>query len=314
MTDTQQLPPTTDTPPTRTENNIQRRRRNGKYIAIIGGAILLGWMIWLTIRHSNDTTAKDVSHSRETKAVASLSVAGSQANQGVALAKTAQQQCKTDAAFRIDNPTLCAQASVLATAPVPGPPGPGGPPGRGIKAVNPIGGHLVIVYTDGTAQDVGQWVGPTGKTGPAGRGIRQQSVVGGHLIVSYTDGAVVDLGQVVGAAGSTGPTGASGASGPNGISVASVDEDASNHLIVTYSDGRKQDVGALPIGPPGPPGVQGSQGEPGASGAPGSSGQPGFPAGAIVIQVPNGMLGTVTETCTPQGDAGPGAQPTYACQ
>jgi hypothetical protein len=287
---------------------MRRRRRRGKYIAIIGGAILLGWMIWLTVRHSNDTTAKDVSHSKETKAVASLSVAASQANGGVALAKTAQQPCKTPA-FRADNPVLCAQASVLATASaIPGPPGPGGPPGRGIKSVTPLGGHLIIVYTDGTAQDVGQWVGPQGKTGPAGRGIKQQSVVGGHLIVSYTDGAVVDLGQVVGAAGLPGNN------GTNGISVASVDEDASNHLIVTYSDGRKQDVGALPVGPPGPPGAQGSPGESGASGASGSSGQPGFPAGAIIIQVPSGVMGTVTETCTPQGDAGPGAQPTYACQ
>lgn len=118
---------------TRTEaNGLRRKRRRAAAAAVAGGVILVTWMSWLTVRHTTDVSAKDNAQSAKTSAVASASAVGSVANQGKALAKNVQQQCRTDAAFRADNPTLCVQASVLATATpivIPGPAGPSGPTG-----------------------------------------------------------------------------------------------------------------------------------------------------------------------------------------
>lgn len=115
----------------RTETNgLRRKRRRALAAAVTGGVILILWMSWLTVRHTTDVSAKDSALSGKTSAVASASAVGSVANQGKALAKNVQQQCRTDAAFRADNPSLCVQASVLATAtptPIPGPTGPAGP-------------------------------------------------------------------------------------------------------------------------------------------------------------------------------------------
>lgn len=290
---------------TRTETNgLRRKRRRATVAAVAGAAILVAWMSWLTVRHTTDVSAKDTAHSNETKAVASASAAGSVANQGKALAKNVTSQCKTDAGFRKDNPTLCVQASVLATVTPSAVPGPQGPAGRGITSVHNVAGHLVLSYTDGTAQDVGLFVGPAGKkgsTGPAGtngRGITAQSIVGGHLVATYTDGSVADLGQVVGPAGNT------GTKGDQGVSVLNVTEkdvDGASHLFVQLDNGTAPvDVGALPVGPKG------------------NAGTPGLPPGAIIIQVPGPLPNeTTTETCTPPpGATDPDAQPTaptYAC-
>lgn len=304
---------------TRTERTAAERRKRGRNALILSGCVFVALLIFVAIRQQYYISERDhaqhvaaVESSGKTSAQAAASGAAKVAGQGQQLAKNVTSQCKTDKAFRAENLALCTQASVLATVtptPVPGPSGPIGPEGRGIKAAQNVGGHLVLVYTDGTAQDVGNFVGPAGKDGKNGRGITEQTIVGTHLVASYTDGSVVDLGQVVGAAGSQGPQ------GPNGISVTNVTETADFHLIVAYSDGHSQDIGQLPVGPQGPKGDPGSPGASGASGESGASGQPGYPPGAIVIQVPGIAPGeTSTETCTPSGEAGPGSQPTYTCQ
>lgn len=290
---------------TRTETNgLRRKRRRALAAAVAGGVILITWMSWLTVRHTTDVSAKDAAHSNETKAAASASAVGSVANQGKALAKNVTSQCKTDAGFRKDNPTLCVQASVLATVTPSAVPGPQGPAGRGITSVHNVAGHLVLSYTDGTAQDAGRFVGPSGKNGTDGRGITAQTIVGGHLVATYTDGTVADLGQVVGIAGKD------GTNGPAGVSVTSVTADPDTHVVtVAYSDGQSATVGTLPPGP------KGDKGEPGSDG---TSGSPGLPPGAIIIQVPGPLPNeTTTETCTPPpGATDPDAQPTapvYTC-
>jgi len=274
---------------------------------VAGGVILIAWMSWLTVRHTTDVSAKDSALSGKTSAAASASAQASVANQGKALAKNVTSQCKTDTKFRQANPTLCVQASVLATVTPSAIPGPQGAAGRGITSVHNVAGHLVLSYTDGTAQDVGRFVGPSGKNGVNGvngRGITAQTVVGGHLVATYTDGTVTDLGQVVGAAGKDGTV------GPQGVSVTSVTADPDTHVVtVTYSDGKSATVGTLPPGP------KGDKGDPGSNG---TNGSPGLPPGAIVIQVPGPLPNeTTTETCSPPpGATDPAAQPTaptYTC-
>lgn len=291
----------------RTEANEQRRkRRRALAAAVTGIAVLLAWMIWLTARHTTDVSAKDAAQHSKTSAQASASAVGSVANQGKQLAKNVQQQCRTDAGFRRENPSLCVQASVLATVTPSAIPGPQGPAGRGITSVHNVGGHLVLSFTDGTAQDVGLFVGTPGKNGhngtagTDGRGITAQSIVGGHLVASYTDGTVADLGQVVGAAGTK---------GDQGVSVTDVAVDPVTHVVtVTYSNNDTPvPIGTLPAGPKGDPGDAGK------------NGTPGLPPGAIVIQVPGPLpMQTTTETCTPPaGATDPAAQPTaptYTCQ
>jgi hypothetical protein len=259
-------------------------------------------MSWLAVRHTTDVSAKDTAHSNETKAVASASAVGSVANQGKALAKNVTSQCKNDAAFRRLNPTLCVQASVLATVTPSSVPGPQGPAGRGITSVHNVAGHLVLSYTDGTAQDVGLFVGPRGKTGAVGssgangRGITAQSIVGGHLVATYTDGSVADLGQVVG------PAGSAGTKGDTGVSIVSVTEKQESdgtHLIVNLSEGDPQDVGMLPKGDPGNPGSDGKDG---------SDGQDGQPPVSWTYTDALGMQHTCTRT-----DPFDPASPTYAC-
>jgi hypothetical protein len=120
-----------------------------------------------------------------------------------------------------------------------------------------VDGHLVVRYTDGTSQDVGQVVGATGDagaTGPAGRGISTTVITNGHLVLIFSDGATTDVGPVVGPVGTSGPSGAAG----RGVASATIN--SASHLIVTYTDGTSADAGPVPPGPPGPVGAQGAQG------------------------------------------------------
>jgi hypothetical protein len=236
--------------PTRVEEHqFAARRRRGRQFAVLGVAVLLGWMVFLTWRHPQDVSNTQRANNARASASATASALAPIANQGKALAAEVNEKCRTSAVFRRQNASLCPQASALATA-TPSP--VKGAAGRGIALVQNIGGHLVLFLTDGTRTDAGKFVGPTGKTGKTGRGIRAQTLISGHLVVSYTDGKVADLGQVVGPVGKDGPA---------GVSVVDVSESADFHLIVTYSDGRTQDVGTLPPGPQGPKGDKGDPGD-----------------------------------------------------
>lgn len=200
-----------------------------------------------------------------------------------------------------DGQRLAQQVRSMGGTPVvqPGPPGAAGEPGkpgRGITSTSLAGGHLIVAYTDGATQDVGQ---VEGAAGAAGRSITGTAVVADALIVTYSDGTSANAGQVVG------PQGAAGAAGR---SVAAVAVNAASHLVVSYSDGTASDAGPLPPGPAGPPGPTGPAGPTGATGPPGPTGAPGHP--------PAGWTWTDTagrqQQCT--RDAGsPDTAPTYTC-
>lgn len=219
-------------------------------------------------------------HARDTRAhrwftaIAALLVLGLVAA-GVGIWSLAGQQREAATAAQLLSGqvhALGATPVVSAPAPIAGPTGPTGPAGptgrpgaagRGITGTQITAGHLIVAYTDGRTQDVGQVVGPAGpagKNGRDGRGITGTTVTGGHLMVSYSDHTTVDLGSIVGPKGDAG----------RGVVSTSVSSDF--HLMVTYSDGTISDAGLLPSGPAGP---QGEKGGPGADGAPGAQGAQG---------------------------------------
>lgn len=113
----------------------------------------------------------------------------------------------------------------ISTTPTAGPQGSQGQPGRGILAVTRTSdGHLILVFSDGSTQDLGSFQGSPGATG---RSVANTSLNGaGDLVVSYSDGTAQDVGHVVGAAGATGATGAAGATGDTGATGAQGDPGA----------------------------------------------------------------------------------------
>jgi hypothetical protein len=114
--------------------------------------------------------------------------------------------------------------------------GSDGTNGRGIVS-SALGGSsgtdLIITYTDGTTNDVGNVVGSNGKDGANG--------VEGVNGANGTDGAN----------GSNGADGKDGVDGASGRGVLTVTINSASHLIVTYTDGTSDDVGLLPAGPQG---------------------------------------------------------------
>lgn len=167
-----------------------------------------------------------------------LATAGQQQD----LASTAQQACDAGVvAPSPDGAALCAKAQQVQATPVPGIPGAEGPAGRGIAATNIRDGHLIVSYSDGTAEDLGVIV-QAGAPGPPGRGITATELIGSRLVVSYSDGTSQDVGVI------TGPPG-------RGIASAST---AGGRLVLTYTDGSTEDAGPLPQGPQGDRGTDGT--------------------------------------------------------
>lgn len=105
--------------------------------------------------------------------------------------------------------------------------------------------------------------GKTGSTGAAGRGILAADLKDGALIVSYTDGSFQNVGNIVGpkgdtgAAGKNGVDGKDGAPGTNGIDgkdgapgkdaiyPTSVDSDLAGNVVISYSDGTTAQAGKI---------------------------------------------------------------------
>ena len=86
-----------------------------------------------------------------------------------------------------------------------GPQGIPGESGRGINGAVLSEGHLVLSYSDGQEDDLGNVQGPAGPTGPDGRNITAAAIDGsGHLILSLSDASVLDVGLIVGESGSWG--------------------------------------------------------------------------------------------------------------
>jgi hypothetical protein len=225
---------------------------------ILGGLIILLLIplsIWFTARAENTQTNLDAANGQVT-AVKS---------QAAPLAGQVQSVCDQGGAgaTALNNAGACTQASKVQSA-IAGPAGPTGPSGqpgangangRGIASTHLANGDLIVVYTDGTADDVGTVTGPQGvqgSSGKDGRGITGSAIVGTDLVVTYSDGTSSDLGNVVGPQGTAGATGQAGtngqngANGSNGVGVSSVVVNTSGHMIVTYTDGTTGDAGPVP--------------------------------------------------------------------
>lgn len=122
-----------------------------------------------------------------------------------------------------------------------------------------------------------------------------------------------------GARGERGPIGATGASGlpgPEGRGITAVRVNAAGRLIVTFTDGATQDVGAV-IGPVGVAGVDGKDGTNGADGADGVDGVNGRDGtNGVDGQPPSGWQSTEPDgsvtTCTRVADFDP-TSPQYQC-
>lgn len=274
---------------TRTETNgLLRKRRRALTAAVAGCVILVAWMTWLTVRHGTDVTAKDQAQSGKMSAAASASAQASVANQGKALAKDVTKECRS-VKFRNVNPTLCVQASVLATAtpsPIPGPAGPTGPSG-------PIGAAASQSQIQ-TAVDAYLNVHPRPIDYTVLRGF-VNSYLAAHPAPSGPVGSPGQSGAsgINGASGEPGVSGSSGQSGASGLSgdpgKAGVDAPTvegitaspdGRALIFTFSSGPAITVPiTLPNGCPATATVTPPD--------PGLAGSPGNPATPYPVCVPN---------------------------
>lgn len=117
--------------------------------------------------------------------------------------------------------------------------------GRGIVNTSLVGDNLVILYSDGTTEEVGPVVGAAGARGPAGVGVVTFAITDGRLLVLYSDGRTQDVGQVVGSAGRDGEDGTDGTNG-RGITDTEIID---GRLIIFYDDGTTEDAGPLPQTP-----------------------------------------------------------------
>jgi hypothetical protein len=248
-------------PPVRERRATRWVRRIPSWVLFVIGcatvALLIPLSIWLTNSTADTQASADASAAKVT-AVQS---------QAAPLAGQVQSVCDQGgaAATELNNAGACTQASKVQSV-IAGPPGPTGPPGspgangRGIASTHLANGDLIVVYTDGTAADVGTVTGPQGETGTNGRGISGSAIVGTDLVITYSDGTSNDLGNVVGPqggageTGATGPAGSNGTNGSNGVGVSSVVVNSSGHMIVTYSDGSTSDAGPVPQAQPCPDG------------------------------------------------------------
>ncbi len=152
-------------------------------------------------------------------------------------------------------------------------------------------GELVLIYSDGSAQNLGVITGAQGPQGEQGeqgeQGIQGEqgvSVTGaeinekGELILSFSDGSTQNLGVVTGAQGPQGDKGDQGDKGEQGIqgvSVTGAEINDKGELILSYSDGRTQNLGVV-TGEQGPQGDKGDQGDKGEQGEQGEQGKPGL--------------------------------------
>ncbi|WP_339016899.1 ExeM/NucH family extracellular endonuclease [Corynebacterium hesseae] len=206
--------------------------------------------------------------------------------------------------------------------------GQDGKDGRGIKSVTTNNeGDLIITYTDGTTENAGKVSGPKGdkgEPGKDGRGIESVRINDkGELIVTFTDGEEQNVGKVVGADGKDGQDGTdgndgdkgpkgdkgdAGQDGKDGRGIKSVTTNDKGEVVVTYTDGTSEILGALA-------GSKGDQGTPGRDGFDGANGKDGKDGrgiesvttdtdGNLVITYTDGTSETVKSGDKPAAPAG----------
>lgn len=179
----------------------ERELRDARTRQIRNAAILVGLFALLAVGIGfNSAQIHTLNHQRnaavaeKSSATAQATAQASIANKGKALAADVAAKCKTDRVFRAENPTLCPQASQLATAtptPVPGPTGPQGPPASAAQIQAAVdqwfATHTLPVDYTKLVPFVNSYLslhpapsGPQGPTGPPGSpGVPGQSGVEG---------------------------------------------------------------------------------------------------------------------------------------
>lgn len=229
---------------TRTQLRHFKAWKNRALLAVIAAFALFAFgLAWNSVRISNLQHQKNSAVSQKTAAQASGSAQASIANEGKALAQQVTDRCRTDLAFRENNPSLCPQAQRLATAtppPILGPVGPPGPAPSDAQVQAAVNQYMVlhpppINYTVLRAFVNSYLAAHPAPAGPPGS---PGSSVTGPPGPSGANGT--------GATGPPGPSGASGANGENGSNgtnapvVTDIDASVSGgvlHLVFHFSDG-----------------------------------------------------------------------------
>lgn len=113
--------------------------------------------------------------------------------------------------------------------------------------------------------------------------------------------------------GPTGPPGVNGSAGGQGVQGSQGETGSSGATGPAGAQGPQGAQGGQGgEGPQGPQGAQGAAGANGQDGANGANGQAGSPPASFSFTTIT-LTGPVTYVCTPNGDSGPGTQPTYSC-
>ena len=97
----------------------------------------------------------------------------------------------------------------------------------------------------------------------------------GELVIHYSTGNSENLGNVVGKDGVNGKDGTNGENGQNGISVTSCSINDKGELVISYSDGRNETIGRV-VGTDGEDGTDGKDGTDGTNGSDGVNGKDGI--------------------------------------
>lgn len=154
-------------------------------------------------------------------------------------------------------------------------------------------GQLVIAFSNGESVNLDKVVGTNGQDGIS---VTDASInTEGELVITLSDGNVSNLGVVVGKDGQNGKDGVNGkdgekgdtgakgdkgdksetgVNGQDGISVTNASINTEGELVLTYSNGQKDNLGNV-IGAKGDKGDQGEKGEQGIQGEKGETGADG---------------------------------------
>ena len=90
-------------------------------------------------------------------------------------------------------------------------------------------------------------IGPAGENGADGRGVANMQINDGDVVVSYSDGQEQNLGNIAGPQGPQGVPGADGPAGPDGaqgVGITDVAIDGDGDLLVSLSNGESLNAGS----------------------------------------------------------------------
>ena len=130
-------------------------------------------------------------------------------------------------------------------------------------------GELIIYYSTGDSQNLGNVVGKDGVNGENGISVTSCSINDkGELVINYSDGKSETIGRVIGTDGKDGVDGTDGingidgTNGKDGVSVTSCEINDKGELVISYSNETSQNLGVI-VGKNGTNGIDGENGKDG---------------------------------------------------